>query len=300
MINNVLEEIKNLRIQRANAQEDVKHLNIKPTHFNMNIDTKAKRTVNNIENIYGSSENNREYINVGESNYKNNLFTGHQEDFSSTVRSASKAASNHSDYVNNFMGIPKGVKMLNTDNTIYYEKKLGKKTEFDFAIDNMTDGYNNDGKRLLSDFDKGFSHVLGEMKRKNTTTPKDLSTTKLNLKPTPPPIKRISPASVIVSPAFNTPLPEATETKFGKMAKKLVHRNIIKVIKDKIYHKDYDKERKANLYTATAAETEQTLTPKQRRKISKQDRELEATLAQSPTTIRKGSAKTPRTPVTKK
>ncbi len=143
-----------------NAQSDLKHLYIHPSHFSSTIDTKAKRTANNIGNIYGTSEKDREYLRVGESNYKNNLFTGHRTDFDSTVRSAGKSGIDHSDYVNKFMGIPKNVKILNNDNTLYYEKKLANKTEFDYAIDNMT-----------TDLDKqaGLQHLIHTIRNKKST-----------------------------------------------------------------------------------------------------------------------------------
>ena len=204
MINNVLEEIKKLRIQRTNAQTDLKKLYVNPTHFNMNKDIKAHRTVNNINDLYGTSENERQYINVGESNYKNTLFTGDkQKDFRSTVSSASKDGIYKSDYFNKFYGIPKNLKILNDDNTLYYEKKLGKTTEFDYAIGNMTDDFDRQAglQSIVSTFLKKRKESKAEFQTDNAFH-KEFN------KQVKPPVTAVTPTitktvnPVTVSPAF--------------------------------------------------------------------------------------------------
>ena len=286
MINNVLEEIKKLRIHRANAQADLKSLYVHPTHFNLNKDANAHRTVNNISGLYGTGEDRREYTTVGPSNYKNDLFTGDkQKDFRSTVSSASKDGIYKSDYFNKFYGIPKNLKILNDDNTLYYEKKLGKTTEFDYAIGNMTDDFDRQAglQSIVSTFLKKRKESKAEFQTDNAFHKEFNKQTKPVAKQ--PPVPTNAP-SVFVQPAFAKAVdpvevgPAVTtltkgEAGLQKLAKKYKAAN---VIKDTL-RRQYDMKRYDKAKTATAtATTEPAVTRSQSEK----------------------STTTPRTPLTKK
>ena len=287
MINNVLEEIKKLRIQRTNAQTDLKKLYVNPTHFNMNKDIKAHRTVNNINDLYGTSENERQYINVGESNYKNTLFTGNKpKDFDQTVKTAYKDGIYKSDYFNKFYGIPKNLKILNSENTLYYEKKLGSKNEWDYATNNFDGG---DVEKLTN-----FKTIIDKLKdKKGMGGAKELIAGTKNKKvqeyvkkhyTSKPPISTVSP--VLVSPAFSSPLPDDPvvgpaltkgESGLQNLAKKLKSATIIKETMKRRYDmKRYDKAK-----TATATATAEPAVVTSRSQSEK-------------------STTTPRTPLTKK
>ena len=242
MINNVLEEIKKLRIHRANAQADLKSLYVHPTHFNLNKDANAHRTVNNISGLYGTGEDRREYTTVGPSNYKNDLFTGDkQKDFRSTVSSASKDGIYKSDYFNKFYGIPKNLKILNDDNTLYYEKKLGKTTEFDYAIGNMTDDFDRQAglQSIVSTFLKKRKESKAEFQTDNAFHKEFNKQTKPVAKQ--PQVPTNAP-SVFVQPAFaSTPtpitvgptFPHTSATKIQKAFKAKIQDTAVKVFTQK-------------------------------------------------------------------
>jgi hypothetical protein len=122
---NVLEEIKKLRVENANKSNIVIH----PTRFANNIDKVANTTRAYTEKIYGS---------------KPDHFSSHTSNYKDSIRSVEHLSQfkhspdvSHSTYFSNFYGIPKIKEMSNNENTLYYEKKLGQKSELDFAVENF-------------------------------------------------------------------------------------------------------------------------------------------------------------------
>jgi hypothetical protein len=145
---NVLEEIKKLRVENSNKSNIV----INPTRFASDIDKVANATKAYTENIYGS---------------KPDHFSSHTSSYKDSIRTVDHLSQfkhnpdvSNSTYFSNFYGIPKIKEMSNNDNTLYYEKGLGKQTEFDYAVNNMG-----------SEMDKqaGLQHIISTMRNKKST-----------------------------------------------------------------------------------------------------------------------------------
>ncbi len=127
MINNVLEEIKRIRTERFEKNNDP--IKLTPKHYNMHIDKIANETTKLYEDLRGQHAKTYHFHN---SSYEDSLRKDTKQHFKNYK------ATEDNDYVNKLYGIPKGLKFANNDNTLYYEKKLGNQSEFDFATKNWS------------------------------------------------------------------------------------------------------------------------------------------------------------------
>jgi hypothetical protein len=274
---NVLEEIKKLRVENANKSNIVIH----PTRFANNIDKVANTTRAYTEKIYGS---------------KPDHFSSHTSNYKDSIRSVEHLSQfkhspdvSHSTYFSNFYGIPKIKEMSNNENTLYYEKQLGKQTEFDYAINIM-------GSEM--DKEAGLRHIINTIQsKKSTPINVALVTEKAKAAKEDHTEKKaaVTAAAVKVQLAF-----ERQET-FQTLSRKLVHNKNMKVMADKKYHMDYDKERSERNESNIYENLQETLTPKQLNKLrKKEEREKELATSTLGVTTRSQSlpsTKTPRTPL---
>jgi hypothetical protein len=127
MINNVLEEIKKLRIERFEKDNDP--IKLTPKHYDMHIDKVANETTKYYEDQRGQHAKTYHFH---KSSYEDSLRKDNKHHFKNYKDNEEQ------DYMNKLNGIPKGLKFANNDNTLYYEKNLGKQTEFDFATKNWS------------------------------------------------------------------------------------------------------------------------------------------------------------------
>jgi hypothetical protein len=282
----------------------------------MHIDKVANETTKYYEDIKG--EHAKTY-HFHKSSYEDSL----RKDTKHHFKSYKDTEDN--DYLNKLYGIPKGLKFADNDNTLYYEKNLGKQTEFDFATKNWSNQVNEKEKSLqevLLHLQNNYSGRNHNKIEHNTVTRNEEISNNVKVAPSfranknnafPQPVVQVSPAFslekvVAKKDATQKSLADlgqqtlkevkSTETinKMGKLAQKIVHRKNMKVIKDKIYHKDYDKERSESNIFEHLQETE-TLSPKKQ----KQQRKKEEKAAAKATTVTTRSqslpsTKTPRTP----
>jgi hypothetical protein len=213
MINNVLEEIKRMRDERFSKESPN---TIHPRHFNMHIDKVAKETTKYYSDIRGQDANTYRFR---DSNYEDSLRKDDKTHFS--VYKDPKTM----DYLNKIYGIPSNLKFSNNENTLYYEKQLGNKSELDFATEhfdrsevtaNVIDrqiSKNPDKEQAVKDI---IMHL--QLKIKN-----DISTKRINkrisekLNPQKLPVSLIAPKSVTVSPAFAASLPDEDENEVAQL-----------------------------------------------------------------------------------
>ena len=205
MINNVLEEIKRLRVERFEHTNDP--IKLTPKHFNMHKDTVANTTTKYYQSLNGEIAKTYHFQ---KSSYEDSL----RKDTKQHFQEYQDTKDNN--YMNKLFGVPAGLKLANNDNTLYYEKKLGKQSEFDFATKN----WSND----INEKDRGLQEVLLHLNNKRTeknirndehSTITEYTTGRAKANARDINIRdnttKIIPAYVKVLPAFNTPLPEETE-----------------------------------------------------------------------------------------
>jgi hypothetical protein len=182
---NVLEEIKKLRVENSNKSNIV----INPTRFASDIDTVAKATKAYTEKIYGSIP---DHFSSHTSNYKDSIRTvDHLAQFKHSPDVS------HSTYFSNFYGIPKIKEMSNNENTLYYEKGLGKQTEFDYAINTMASEMN----KQAGDKEAGLQHIIHTLRNK---TPSLIKQSVASVVEEAKAAKAATAASVVVAPAVTT------------------------------------------------------------------------------------------------
>jgi hypothetical protein len=199
MINYVLEDIKRIRMERFSKDSPN---TIHPKHFNMHIDKVAKATTKYYTDLQGQDANTYHFK---ESNYEDSLRKDTKKHF------AIHNDKTNNNYMNKLYGIPSNLKFSNNDNTLYYEKQLGRKTEFDFATEHF------DRSEVTSDmFDRQISKhpdkvqavndIVERLKNRHNKVKNTLSAVinekvdeKQRLK-----ISSTAPKDVTVSPAFTT------------------------------------------------------------------------------------------------
>jgi hypothetical protein len=206
MINNVLEEIKRMRDERFSKESPN---TIHPRHFNMHIDKVAKETTKYYSDIRGQNANTYRFK---DSSYEDSLRKDDKTHFS--IYKDPKTM----DYLNKIYGIPSNLKLSNNENTLYYEKQLGNKTELDFATEHF------DRSEVTSDmFDRQIAKHPDKVKAvndiveslKNRHNKRNTLSTFINEKAAEKHASRtlkissVAPKDVTVSPAFTTKLPAA-------------------------------------------------------------------------------------------
>lgn len=185
MINNVLEEIKRIKNERFKHTNDPLNLTSKP--YSMNNDKIATATTKYYTDIKG--ENAKKY-HFHNSSYTDSLrketkhhFTEHKD-------------KQNNDYLDKLYGVSPHIKITNNDNTLYYEKKLGQNSEFDYAINNMSKEIGT----YRSDYDEGLQQVMKELKKKKTSPQPPIAHKAPSVYVKPAVTKTHEP--VTVSPAF--------------------------------------------------------------------------------------------------
>ena len=204
MINNVLEEIKRLRIERF---EKANPINLHPKHYNMHIDKVANETTKYYKGIKGEHARNYHF---NSSNYEDSLRKDKKTHFSAHNDKT------NGNYMNKLYGIPSNLKFSNNDNTLYYENNLGNKSESDFQAENFNRSEmkdvliehqidNNLNKKMAI---KYIMETLKNKRQNKEDSSGEIRQIKLAKNIKNPPISKIAPSPVTVSPAFNTPVPD--------------------------------------------------------------------------------------------
>ena len=209
---NVLDEIKRLKVTRAPKS----NIYIHPLKYDMNKHTAATSVKSYTTKLYG---NEGKRYNINESHYKDSIFGGFtgkmEQDHFHPVYSE-KATSN---YMNKLFGIPDVKEFSNNDNTLYYEQKLGNKSELDFAVEHFDDAEMNPDT-ILEENDKAYNlnklkTVLNNKKIRTSA----VATIKASVAPEVAAAKAAkstrtaaaATAAVTVSPAFASPAAAAVE-----------------------------------------------------------------------------------------
>jgi predicted RND superfamily exporter protein len=175
----------------------------------MHIDKVAKETTKYYSDIRGQNANTYRFK---DSSYEDSLRKDDKTHFS--IYKDPKTM----DYLNKIYGIPSNLKLSNNENTLYYEKQLGNKTELDFATEHF------DRSEVTSDmFDRQIAKHPDKVKAvndiveslKNRHNKRNTLSTFINEKAAEKHASRtlkissVAPKDVTVSPAFTTKLPAA-------------------------------------------------------------------------------------------
>jgi hypothetical protein len=119
--------------------------------------------------------------------------------------------------MNKLFGIPPNLKFSNNDNTIYYENNLSNKSEADFQAENFDRSEMKEAiveQQIHRDPDKqdAIKHIIETLKNKRSNKENSVGQIKqlkqISKNVRNPPILKITPSDVTVTPAFNTPLPD--------------------------------------------------------------------------------------------
>ena len=199
---NVLDEIKRLKVTRAPKS----NIYIHPLKYDMNKHTAATSVKSYTTKLYG---NEGKRYNINESHYKDSIFGGFtgkmEQDHFHPVYSE-KATSN---YMNKLFGIPDVKEFSNNDNTLYYEQKLGNKSELDFAVEHFDDAEMNPDT-ILEENDKAYNlNKLKTVLNNKKIRTASVATIKASVAPEVAAAKAAkaarTAAAVTVSPAFASP-----------------------------------------------------------------------------------------------